>query len=77
MGDILPELLSQQPLQRWQLDAQSAFLAAFRKLAITVLRHCYRSPEHLCLLRGLLASLLRGMLSRRANMAPCGSACRQ
>ena len=60
-GGLLPELMSKQPLQRWQLDTQSALLAAFRKLAIAVLRHRYRSPEHLCLLRGLLASLLHGM----------------
>ena len=74
MGSLLPELLSKQPLQQWQSNTQSALLAAFRKLAIAVLRHRYRSTEHLCLLRGLLASLLHGMLSCHASIAHSGGA---
>ena len=59
-GELLPELLSQQPLQLWQQDSQTKLLAALKKLAIAVLRCRYRSPKHLSLLTGLLASLLHG-----------------
>ncbi len=63
VGGLLPELLCKQPLQFWQQDTQSTFLAALQKFAIAVLRHRYRSTEHLCLLKSLLAGLLHGKVS--------------
>ena len=62
-GGLLPELLSGQSLQLWPQAAQSNFLAALKKFAIAVLRHRYRSAQHLRLLTGLLAGLLQGRLS--------------
>ena len=59
-GGLLPDLMSQQPLQAGRQNTREKLLAAVKKLAIAVLRHRYRSPKHLCLLTGLLASLLRG-----------------
>ncbi len=63
VGGLLPGLLRKQPLQLWPQDGQGTFLAALQKFAIAVLRHRYRSAEHLCLLESLLAGLLHGEFS--------------
>ena len=68
VGGVLPELLSKQPLQLCQQDTQRTFLVALQKFAIAVLRHRYRSAEHLRLLKSLLAGLLHGKFSCRKSI---------